>query len=367
VNTSLKEFQRYCLAHNVTFVSYMMPGAKEPVTQFVNSQSQITFKNIADIPNSSGFLFSPFQDENLPTIVIPNENIHTGWTFEIDSYPSPLDNAEPLRNIFFTNIVNFDEYTFQINYLKDNYLKDNTKKIVLSRTKMFNAFDYKLLPEIFEQLVHEYKHAFTYLLYTPNSGIWLGATPETLLNISNNGFSTMALAGTTEYSANKYVWTEKEIREQQHVVTFVRKKLSEGGYSFHESGRDSSRAGNVMHLQTLFSGKLLKLENEWKNLVALLYPTPAICGTDDDESLSIIRKMEKHNREYYSGIIGPYNQFGNTNLFINLRSMKVVGCNALLYAGGGILKTSNIQKEWEETELKFNTLLKVLEKVMGKL
>jgi isochorismate synthase len=364
VNIVLKEFHRYCLAHNVTFVSYLMPGASEPITQFLDSDEKITFTSIDEIDKKSGFIFSPFQNEDLPTIVIPNKNVHAGWSLNIKEYPKALKNSEPMHNLHPNEFVDFKEYESQINFLKDNYLQDNSKKIVLSRTKFLAGFDYKLLPEIFEMLTQEYPHAFIYFLYTPYSGIWIGATPETLINIDGHKFSTMALAGTKEYSENKYIWTDKEIREQEHVVTYVHEKLKDGGYKYTESGRESSRAGNVMHLKTMFSGTLLKKENEWKHLINLLYPTPAICG-NDAESLSILRRTEKHNREYYSGIIGPFDENGKTDLFINLRSMKVAGCTALLYAGGGVLKTSDAQKEWEETELKFNTLLRIIEKVFG--
>ena len=343
-----------------------MPGETEPITQFVNSGAQITYKNLNELGCSNGFLFSPFQGENFPTIVIPNEHKFKGWQLEIEAYPKPLAVDAPMHNIKDDDIVSPDDYSRQIEYLKEHYLHDNSKKIVLSRTKCLKGFDYKQLPEIFELLTQEYKHAFIYLLYTPYSGIWLGATPETLVNTDNENFSTMALAATKEYSANTNDWTKKEILEQEYVVEYLRKKLTEGGYLYNESSRSSSRAGNVMHLQTMFKGLLKNNANEWKQLVDLLYPTPAICGTDNDESLTILRKVEKHSREYYSGIIGPFNAAGKTDLFVNLRSMKVSGCSALLYAGGGILKTSDAQKEWEETDLKFNTLLRVIEQIMGK-
>ena len=50
----------------------------------------------------------------------------------------------------------------------------------------------------------------------------------------------------------------------------------------------------------------------------------------------------------------------DTSLFVNLRCMQLVIKKAILYAGAGITEDSIPDKEWEETELKLNTLLKVI-------
>jgi isochorismate synthase len=121
-----------------------------------------------------------------------------------------------------------------------------------------------------------------------------------------------------------------------------------------------------MHLQTLFQGDLANIHSDWKKLSTLLYPTPAICGTDNEATLHLIKKVEKHKREYYTGILGPFNNMGQTDLFINLRCMKVIGNKSLLFAGGGILPESSAIEEWGETELKFSTLLQVIKFVHEK-
>jgi len=369
VKTVLKEFQRYSLAHNVTFVSYIMPGSKVPNTLYLPDSDAQTFQEISDITNESGFILAPFQSENFPIVVIPDKEKLTGWEFELAEFPKPLNaTSHVYKNTNLNNYeVSFEEYASQIDTIKENFRLGNGTKVVLSRIKVLCDINYKELPEMFEALVELYPHAFVYLLYTPQSGVWIGATPETLLQIDNSSFSTMALAGTKAYLSQSVEtkWAEKEIKEQEHVVSHVRQKLTEGGYKYDESLRETSRAGNVVHLKTLFTGKLNSYNSEWKKLVNLLYPTPAICGNDDENTLQIIRNVEKHNREYYAGIIGPFGKNGNTDLFINLRCMKIANNLAILFAGGGILNESVAEKEWEETELKFNTLIQVIQKVLG--
>jgi isochorismate synthase len=363
VKTSLKEFQQYCLTHHITFVSYVMPGETNPVSLFVRDSKATIIDHISRIEDRSGFVFSPFQSEDNPVIVIPDKEKLTGWDFELDSFPLPVANPNlPHQNF---HISSYAEYIEQIEEIKRNLALGKAKKVVLSRIKTFEEIDAYSLPEVFAELVRIYPHAFVYLLYSPESGIWLGATPESLIEMNEKGFSTMALAGTKAFSFEglDVEWAEKEIKEQEYVVSYVRQKLSKAGYRYHESERQTVRAGNVVHLRTVFDGEVIDNHAEWKELVRLLYPTPAICGTDDETTLQLIHQVEKHKREYYAGIIGPFDANGKTSLFINLRCMKVTGTRAVLYAGGGILGGSSASKEWEETELKFNTLIQVLQNI----
>jgi isochorismate synthases len=366
----LTEFQQYCLKNHVAFVSYSLPGAEQPVTLYATNNEVRTYQNISDIQETSGFLLSPFQSEDFPVIVIPDVNLLTGWSLDLTELPhhkelierqsgneNPIPNSQPP--------VTFEQYSNQVESIKKSILNGEAQKVVLSRTKSLKGIEEHHVPSIFEELAHRYTNAFVYVIYTPASGVWIGATPETLIRTDQQSFSTMALAGTKPFSDDPLppAWAEKELKEHRYVVDYVRQKLLLGRYAFREYGTETVRAGNVMHLRTLFNGLLQNNPSDWKELVTLLYPTPAICGTENEATLQLIRKTEKHKRHYYTGIIGPFNETAGTNLFINLRCMNVTGNTALLYAGGGILGESSAQKEWDETELKFNTLIQVIRQV----
>jgi len=88
-----------------------------------------------------------------------------------------------------------------------------------------------------------------------------------------------------------------------------------------------------------------------------LHPTPAVCGLPKDKSLELILQTEKHNREYYAGYCGPINYQNKTDLFVNLRCMKILEDQLALFVGGGLTKDSVPTKEWDETVLKAKTLL----------
>jgi isochorismate synthase len=109
----------------------------------------------------------------------------------------------------------------------------------------------------------------------------------------------------------------------------------------------------------------LKLKDFASRFLYLLHPTPAVCGLPKNEALSFILEHEIHNREFYSGFLGPVNMTSgrgrnSSSLYVNLRCMKLRENTAILYAGCGITVESEPEKEWQETELKANTLLSVI-------
>ena len=193
----LTEFQRYCLEHHINFVTYKFPGNKIPVTLF-SSDIKI-FKSISEINCDSGFLLSPFQSEDSPVIVIPDNEKVVGWEFELCKLPPPVDIKERDMGIG-QNIFSYPKYVAQINGIKEKLLQGKAGKVVMSRLKLVQGIDYPDLTSAFEELIRHCPHAFVYLAYTPETGAWLGATPETLVKTDRDKFSTMALAGTKKFS-----------------------------------------------------------------------------------------------------------------------------------------------------------------------
>ena len=49
-----------------------------------------------------------------------------------------------------------------------------------------------------------------------------------------------------------------------------------------------------------------------------------------------------------------------THLYVSLRCMNIEGSHYHLYAGGGLLKDSILEQEWQETEAKLETMRSLL-------
>ena len=247
------------------------------------------------------------------------------------------------------------------------------QKVVLSRTKNITLPDTFEVIEAFKKLCIVYPNAFISLVYLPETEcFWLGATPETLVSMDKEGkFRTMSLAGTQSaidekgenLSAGEIRWSHKEIEEQAFVSRYIIecfKKIRLREY--HESGPKTVQAGNLMHLRTdyMVDTQALNCPQLGTVMIELLHPTSAVCGMPKVPALRIIAEQELHDREFYSGFLGPVNMQEESYLFVNLRTMKVVGNEATFYAGCGITEDSNPVKEWYETEMKIETLMGVI-------
>lgn len=91
------------------------------------------------------------------------------------------------------------------------------KKIVASRIKFTKR---KVdIDETFDRLKTAYPQCFVYVTRTPDGEIWMGATPELLLQKRGNQYLTVALAGTQKriegLSAERYVWGERKNRSNE--------------------------------------------------------------------------------------------------------------------------------------------------------
>ena len=95
------------------------------------------------------------------------------------------------------------------------------------------------------------------------------------------------------------------------------------------------------------------------NIFSLLYeihPTPAIAGEPKKYAINYIIKNEV--RGWYGGPIGWIDNNLNGNFYLNIRSGLIVDNHMHLYSGSGITDKSKSIKEWNETEQKFNLMVK---------
>lgn len=230
------------------------------------------------------------------------------------------------------------------------------KKLVLSRCV---KLDMKVDAEAaFDEACKRYPRMMIYLCSSPETGTWLGCTPEIILVGSKSHYRTVALAGTMPY-AEHVEWSEKNRLEQAIVADYIRNILRKYADVIEEEGPYTSRAGQLVHLKTEFHFQP-RTNCSVVDVIDELHPTPAVCGVPKDEAKRFILENEGYDRKYYSGIVGVFDPQGETNLFVNLRCAEISSDEVVLYAGGGILKDSDKESEWNETEEKMKTVGGVL-------
>ena len=194
--------------------------------------------------------------------------------------------------------------------------------------------------------------------------MWLGATPEQFLKINQKSLQTVALAGTQiATKAENVSWPDKEIEEQRLVTEFITTGLQDKVSEMTVSSPYSVKAGNLWHIKTdiAATAKNKKVKGE---IIAALHPTSAVCGLPKEPAKAFILKNESYDREYYSGFLGELNidlvtfRTEQSDLFVNLRCMKIVGDTAELFIGCGITKNSVPADEFMETVNKSMTMKK---------
>jgi isochorismate synthase len=222
----------------------------------------------------------------------------------------------------------------------------------------------------FAELLAKYPRAFVSLVSVPGVGTWLGATPEVLAEVTADGtFRTMALAGTQPLLPGmlpqQAIWRQKEIEEQALVARYIvscfkQLRLRE----YHETGPRTAIAGQLLHLRTDFEVNLnhVPFPNLGTDMLRLLHPTSAVGGMPRQAALNFIQEHECYDRAYYSGFLGQVNVAapGVARLYVNLRCLQLRPDEAVLYAGTGLTADSDPEREWQETQMKLQTVAAVL-------
>lgn len=345
------------LQQKLAFAAWRTPGSSTLSMVFQEDRLSHRINDYSE----SGFVFARFKNEESP-LFIPAMQYHQ-CVVDQNSGEGIIgiaaQNQEAGKNDHLQLVSN------GVNAIK----KDRFKKVVLSRREEIKLSSPNSIL-IFRKLLAAYPSAFCYLWFHPETGLWLGATPETLLHVKNNHFTTMALAGTQPYNGHIEVsWGEKEREEQQLVTDFITEQLRPIAKELKLSEVYTTRAGNLLHLRTDIEGTFRNEGHDIKDktantghLIQLLHPTPAVCGHPRDAARQFILENERYDRAFYAGFLGALNMAhpGNTeqasSIYVNLRCMQLQGNRASLYVGGGITRDSIPENEWQETMNKARTI-----------
>jgi isochorismate synthase len=347
----------------IAFACWFYPKDERLGLLIGNSSDIKFFDGFDQLNGEAGFVFAPYRISGKSPVILLQPKLY----FENFSSETDLDitNIEPF--------VKEEETDICVPQPKSDYLKlieetissiqeGELSKVIIARqipVQRTNAS----LGETFLQLQNKTPNAFTFLVSLPVAGIWMGATPEVLINSEGKFFETVSLAGTQvrKPETGEYYWSTKDIEEQAFVSRYMLDVFF--NFDIHQYkviGPETLESGKVAHLKTSFFFPAEKISNCLGSFIAELHPTPAVCGLPKDLAADFILKNEVFDRKYYTGYLGPWRLNQQVALFVNLRSMEVSPNEFILYAGGGITSHSDPEKEWEETTQKAKTLLSVI-------
>ena len=350
------------------FAVYRLPYGKFATMIQQTDGEPAELLSCAELNGSRGFVMAPFEiTDSHPILLIRPDKVER-ISVERGKRKEERDYIE---KSFFLQDISLSTFhfphstpdTYAIDFANfHSQLEQGTfRKIVLARCAEEELAVGIPPMELFYRACDLYPRMFISLVCTEKGGCWLTATPEILLEGKGSDWRTIALAGTVRLEGEQLSgegetvnWSTKNIQEQRYVATYIAECLEQFTSEFSEEGPFSVRAANLVHLRSDFMFKLPS-NDRLGDLLHALYPTPAVCGLPKCETFHFITHNEHTPRLYYSGFQGWLGE-EETHLYVSLRCMKMEDNRYYLYAGGGLLKDSTEEQEWQETEAKLETM-----------
>lgn len=335
-------------------VYYRLPHATL-YHRLVQHSAPRSLQRLEDLPLTGGYVIMPFRlSEESPLVVIEPE-LH-------EQLPLPRPEASKPLQLQTNEAESRRAYGDSFRAAHRRLLEGKLQKVVLSRRLEVELPHALCGFDLFVRACRARPDCFVAFWQTSQTGSWLVATPEPLLEGEAGGetYHSVALAGTLPLQPGEAPqWNAKNREEQAVVERFIDEQLRAVSREVRASSTYTRRAGNIQHLCTDFHFRLSRPE-EMRRVLVRLHPTPAVGGLPRPEALEAILAVESSPRRYYAGFSGPLNLEGETRLYVTLRCMAFDARHATLYAGGGLMPESEEEEEWEETQRKLRAMKDIL-------
>ncbi|MFJ4038634.1 isochorismate synthase MenF [Microbacterium sp. NPDC090007] len=204
----------------------------------------------------------------------------------------------------------------------------------------------------------------------------IGASPETLVTVSEGTVTARVLAGTVARGGDAdadvaaslaLIRSTKDQDEHRFAVQSVLTALTPHTSSLAaESQPFTLKLPNVWHLATDVEG-VLSEDASCLDLLSVLHPTAAVAGTPTTAAMEVIRRLEPFDRGRYAGAVGWTAASGDGEWAIALRCAQIdraapssPTAPITAYAGAGIVADSVPESELLETRVKFRPIIEAL-------
>ena len=263
--------------------------------------------------------------------------------------------------------LSYSEWAQMIEKARQTFADTPLQKVVLSRIAQLRARRPIDILHVLTHLSARYPDCYNFLFEPQPGHAFLGATPELLVRVRGTALETMALAGSIQRGANATEDAElaaallasaKDRHEHCLVVSALRQCLQPLADQLTIADEPTVLTlSNIQHLYTPVKARLKGLDGVLP-LVNVLHPTPALGGTPREQALEFIQVHEPTLRGWYAAPVGWIDCNMEGAFAVAIRSAVVQNQRAWAYAGAGIVADSNPQQEWDETEWKFQPIVR---------
>ena len=199
-----------------------------------------------------------------------------------------------------------------------------------------------------------------YMFYFSSNDIEIaGASPETLVKLTDNKLYTFPLAGTRPRGKTEeedlelekdLLSDEKELAEHNMLVDLGRNdigRISKIGSVSVDKYLSIERFSHVMHIGSTVSGQL-RSDLDSLSAIDSILPAGTLSGAPKIRACEIINELEDNKRGIYGGAIGYVDLSGNIDTCISIRIAFARNNKVFIRSGAGIVADSVPDKEFDE-------------------
>lgn len=259
------------------------------------------------------------------------------------------------------------DYAVRMEHVLDELKRDEVQKVVVARKctvtpdENFSRCGYAA--HLFDHYFQEYYFVFR----QGEEDYWVGISPEIIMKQRGRSAVTKPLAGTRKKFDDEdlnagilenLTSTNKDIVEHEHALYFMVDQLKRAGIGRVEIDKNKTvmETPYAFHIKSEISMRLNE-DVTCFDIIGAIYPPATIWGIPVDKTEWILAQTEPFERGYYSGVYGYWNFEGVADTALVIRTAKVEKSSVSVYAGGGIVKYSDIDAEFDETVNKMRPLL----------
>lgn len=348
----------------------------------LDAQNQDQFKDIDLMLFDKVIAFDNFKQKIILIVNMKTDNLE-------ESYKKACDELKDMANLIkngkkaemeplklksdFKPAFSREKYCDMVTKAK-NYIKEgDIFQVVLS-----NRIEADISGSLFDTYrVLRTTNPSPYMFYFSSNDIEIaGASPETLVKLTDKKLFTFPLAGTRPRGKTEdedlrlekeLLSDEKELAEHNMLVDLGRNdigRISEIGSVNVEKYLSVERFSHVMHIGSTVSGTL---RSDLDSLVAIdsILPAGTLSGAPKLRACEIINELENNKRGIYGGAIGYVDLSGNIDTCISIRIAFARNNKVFIRSGAGIVADSVPEKEFEECLNKAAAVINALKTADG--
>jgi para-aminobenzoate synthetase component 1 len=266
-----------------------------------------------------------------------------------------------------------EEYIQKFDVIKENIQLGNCYEMNFCHE--FYTESIKIDPWKTYQNVNELTNAPFSCFFKKNKQFILSASPERFLKKEGNKITSQPIKGTAKRGRTKEEDTrikyelennQKERAENVMIVDLVRNDLSKTAKTASVKVEELCKVYSFDTVHQMISTVTSQIEKTTHcvDVLKSTFPMGSMTGAPKIAAMKLIEKLETTKRGVYSGAVGYFTPEQDFDFNVIIRSILYDSKreNISFMVGGAITIKANAEQEYQETLLKAEALLKVLQK-----